>query len=213
MQNDSEYSRAGIQDPQNTVTASRDLSSELLQFAKETRLLFPNWHRINRGNYVINKSMNAMIVSHFPHGPTVYFTLHNVSLRDDIGSYKSSTVPRSSTHTSSSKSSLLSSVFGHEILKSLFPVPKEDSKRVVMFSNGRLHFLSATVGLRFELKRERDCISFLVANFTLEILAADRGKTMGIDTLFAAKKRSLLSGLAAHSAADLDRTSSKRTNR
>ena len=39
-----------------------------------------------------------MIVSHFPHGPTVFFTLHNVSLRHDIASYKESTVSEQYPH-------------------------------------------------------------------------------------------------------------------
>lgn len=78
---DSEYSRAGILDPKIVVTTSRDPSSKLLQFAKvrasyltrlrvkltrkhpagqqEMRLVFPNSHRINRGNYVVKELAEA----------------------------------------------------------------------------------------------------------------------------------------------------------
>ncbi|KAL1738035.1 anticodon-binding protein, partial [Schizophyllum fasciatum] len=56
---DNEYSRAGIQDPKIVITTSRDPSSKLLQFAKEMRLVFPNAHRINRGNYVVKELADA----------------------------------------------------------------------------------------------------------------------------------------------------------
>jgi len=56
---DNEYSRAGIQDPKIVITTSRDPSSKLLQFSKEMRLVFPNSHRINRGNYVVKELADA----------------------------------------------------------------------------------------------------------------------------------------------------------
>lgn len=56
---DSEYARAGITDPKIVVTTSRDPSSKLLQFAKEIRLVFPNSHRVNRGNYVVRELADA----------------------------------------------------------------------------------------------------------------------------------------------------------
>ena len=76
-----------------------------------------------------------MIISHFPYGPTLYLSLHNVALRHDIESYRSSAV--------SEQYPLLifenfSSKLGdriRDILKYLFPVPKEDSKRLMTFAN------------------------------------------------------------------------------
>jgi U3 small nucleolar ribonucleoprotein protein IMP4 len=56
---DNEYSQAGLRDPKIIVTTSRDPSSKLLQFAKEMRLVFPNSHRINRGNYVVRELAEA----------------------------------------------------------------------------------------------------------------------------------------------------------
>jgi U3 small nucleolar ribonucleoprotein protein IMP4 len=75
---DYEYSRAGIRDPKIVVTTSRDPSSKLLQFSKvgrllchrdqigilmwfvqEIRLVLPNSHRINRGNYVVKELAEA----------------------------------------------------------------------------------------------------------------------------------------------------------
>ncbi|KAI0091920.1 Brix-domain-containing protein [Irpex rosettiformis] len=185
---DNEYARAGILDPKIIVTTSRDPSSKLLQFAKEMRLVFPNSHRINRGNYVVKELADAcrandvtdlvilhehrgvpdaMIVSHFPHGPTVFFTLHNVNLRHDIDSYKNSTVSEQYPHLIFEN---FSSQLGgriRDVLKYLFPVPKEDSKRVMTFSNEddfisfRHHVFVkippkqvqlAEVGPRFEMK-------------------------------------------------------------
>lgn len=76
-----------------------------------------------------------MIVSHFPHGPTVFFTLHNVNLRHDIASYKSSTVSEQYPHLIFENFSSKLGERMQDVLKYLFPVPKEDSKRVMTFSN------------------------------------------------------------------------------
>ena len=76
-----------------------------------------------------------MVVSHFPHGPTTMFTLHNVVLRHDIASYSTSTVSEQYPHLIfDGFSSKLGSRI-QNILKYLFPVPKEESKRVLTFSN------------------------------------------------------------------------------
>lgn len=85
-------------------------------------------------NGLLNLPLDAMIVSHFPHGPTLYITLHNVTLRHDIESYRSSTVSEQYPHLIFEN---FNSRLGHrvkDILKFLFPVPKEDSKRVMTFS-------------------------------------------------------------------------------
>jgi U3 small nucleolar ribonucleoprotein protein IMP4 len=78
---------------------------------------------------------DAMIVSHFPHGPTVYFTLNNVALRHDIGSYKASTVSEQYPHLIFENFSSQLGERIRDVLKYLFPVPKEDSKRVMTFAN------------------------------------------------------------------------------
>ena len=79
--------------------------------------------------------VDAMIVSHFPHGPTVYFSLHNVQLRHDIESYQNSTVSEQYPHLIFDNFSSRLGVRLRDVLKYLFPVPKEDSKRVMSFSN------------------------------------------------------------------------------
>ena len=78
---------------------------------------------------------DALIVSHFPHGPTVYFTLHNVVLRHDIASHSSSTVSEQYPHLifDGFESKLGKRVM--DVLRFLFPVPKEDSKRAMTFAN------------------------------------------------------------------------------
>lgn len=78
---------------------------------------------------------DAMIVSHFPHGPTVYFTLHNVNLRHDIPNYNSSTVSEQYPHLIFENFSSKLGERMRDCLKYLFPVPKEDSKRIMTFSN------------------------------------------------------------------------------
>ncbi|KAH9940582.1 Brix-domain-containing protein [Amylocystis lapponica] len=220
---DSEYSRAGIQDPKIIVTTSRDPSSKLQQFAKEMRLVFPNSHRINRGNYVVKElaeacrandvtdliilhehrgSPDAMIVSHFPHGPTVYFTLHNVTLRHDIESYHSSTVSEQYPHLIFENFSSKLGERIRDVLKYLFPVPKEDSKRVMSFSNEddfisfRHHVFMkipprqvqlAEVGPRFEMK------PYEIRQGTIEQTEAEREWVLAHYSR-TAKKRSILTG-------------------
>ncbi|OZJ02466.1 U3 small nucleolar ribonucleoprotein IMP4 [Bifiguratus adelaidae] len=151
---DDEYARAGVSDPKILITTSRDPSSRLQQFSKEMRLVFPNSQRINRGNHVMKEIVDAckanevtdliilhehrgqpdgMVVCHFPYGPTAYFSLHNVVLRHDIKDQ--GTVSEAYPHLIFNN---FNSKLGHRvtnILKYLFPVPKEDSKRVMTFAN------------------------------------------------------------------------------
>lgn len=184
---DDEYKWAGVEDPHIMVTTSRDPSSKLKQFAKEVRLLFPNSKKINRGNYEIKQLMDAcrannvtdlillhehrgvpdaMTISHLPYGPTAYFTLVNVIMRHDIPDVgtMSEAYPHLIFHNFSSR-------LGNRvknILKYLYPVPKDESKRVITFSNSddfisfRHHVYKKNletkkielteVGPRFELK-------------------------------------------------------------
>lgn len=123
---------------------------------QEMRLVFPNSHRINRGTYVVKElaaacrandmtdliilhehrgKPDALIVSHFPHGPTVYFTLNNVTLRHDAATYSESTVSEQYPHLIFEG---FTSKLGKRVmdtLRYLFPVPKEDAKRVMTFAN------------------------------------------------------------------------------
>lgn len=186
---DDEYNRASLRDPKILVTTSRDPSSRLTQFAKEIRLVFPNSQRINRGGHIIPEIVAAckkndvtdliilhehrgipdgMIVSHFPYGPTAYFSLHNVTLRHDLQGSLKGTVSEAYPHLifSNFETKLGSRI--KSILQHLFPVPKEDTKRVMTFANQsdfisfRHHTFSATggkeepeleeVGPRFELR-------------------------------------------------------------
>jgi len=149
---DDEYRWAGVEDPKIIVTTSRDPSSRLKQFAKEIKLMFPNSLRINRGNHGIDNLVQAcngngvtdlivlketrgnpdgMVVCHLPHGPTAYFTLYNTILRHDIPNVgtMSEEFPHLLFH--GFETPLAQRV--RDILKYLFPVPKDESKRVVTF--------------------------------------------------------------------------------
>ncbi|XP_040579507.1 U3 small nucleolar ribonucleoprotein protein IMP4 [Lepeophtheirus salmonis] len=151
---DDEYAWAGVSDPKVMLTTSRDPSSRLKKFVKEIKLLVPNSQRINRGNYEFKQLMDAcranevtdvvivhehrgnpdgLIVCHLPFGPTAYFTLSDIVMRHDIPELgnMSEQYPHLVFHNFKSK-------LGERctnILKYLFPVPKEDSKRVMTFAN------------------------------------------------------------------------------
>ncbi|KAK9458523.1 anticodon-binding protein [Lipomyces oligophaga] len=184
---DDEYSAlSGLQDPQVVVTTSRDPSSRLSQFAKEIRLMFPTSVRLNRGNTVLPSLVKlcqtsatsdlillhehrgvptALTVTHFPHGPTASFSLHNVVLRHDL--QNAGTVSEAYPHLIFDN---FTSPLGNrvvKILKHLFPPgAKRDSSRVITFAN-RGDFISvrhhvyvrtrdgvelAEVGPRFEMR-------------------------------------------------------------
>ncbi|CAH1265372.1 IMP4 [Branchiostoma lanceolatum] len=151
---DDEYRWAGVEDPKVMLTTSRDPSSRLKQFAKEMRLVFPNAQRLNRGHYELEQLVEAcrandvtdfiiltehrgepdgIIISHLPHGPTAYFTLMNTVMRHDIPNI--GTMSEQYPHLIFSNFSSKLGERVKSILKYLFPVPKEDSRRVMTFAN------------------------------------------------------------------------------
>lgn len=151
---DDEYRWAGVEDPKIMITTSRDPSSRLKMFVKELRLIFPNAQRMNRGNYEMKQLLHAcrandvtdfivvhehrgvpdaLQICHLPYGPTAYFNLTDVVMRHDIPDIgtMSEQYPHLVFHN-------FRSSLGHRvmsILKHLYPVPKEDSKRVITFAN------------------------------------------------------------------------------
>lgn len=184
---DDEYSAtSGISDPRIIVTTSRDPSTRLSQFAKEIKLLFPAAVRLNRGNYIMPNLVSACVksgtsdlvvlhehrgvptsltISHFPHGPTAYFTLHNVVLRHDI--MNSGNQSEVNPHLIFENFTTPLGKRVASILKHMFsPGPKKDSARVITFAN-KGDFISvrqhvyvktregveiAEVGPRFEMR-------------------------------------------------------------
>ncbi|KAG8197546.1 hypothetical protein JTE90_007282 [Oedothorax gibbosus] len=151
---DNEYRWALVEDPKIVITTSRDPSVKLKQFAKELKLIFPNSQRMNRGNYTFKALIEAckandvtdfimveevrgvpdsLIVCHLPHGPTARFGILNAVMRHDIPDI--GTMPQEYPHLAfyNFKTKLGNRVTN--ILKHLFPVPKETSKRVVSFFN------------------------------------------------------------------------------
>ena len=160
---DDEYAQlSGIVDPRVLVTTSRDPSARLSAFAKEIRLLLPTSIRMNRGNLILpdlvrsassaglsdivllhehRGTPTALTLTHFPHGPTVSFSLHNVVLRHDIPGSVRGTVSESYPHLIFDG---FTTPLGNRIvklLKHIFP-PREAitsknkvGKRVVTFKN------------------------------------------------------------------------------
>ncbi|ORX63112.1 Brix-domain-containing protein [Hesseltinella vesiculosa] len=215
---DDEYARAGVFDPKILITTSRDPSSRLQQFAKEMRLIFPNSQRINRGNHVMKEIVDAcrsnevtdliilhetrgkpdgMVVCHFPYGPTAYFSLHNIVLRHDIKDQ--GTVSEAFPHLIMDNFSSKLGQRVSNILKYLFPVPKDDSKRVMTFHNDndyisfRHHVFAKTgaevelaeVGPRFELR------PYEIRLGTAELTDADVEWQLSSFTRTAGKRREL----------------------
>jgi U3 small nucleolar ribonucleoprotein protein IMP4 len=136
------------------ITTSRDPSARLKMFVKEMRLLFPNAQRMNRGHYEMKQLIAAcrandvtdfivvhehrgvpdnLIVCHLPYGPTAFFNLSGIVMRHDIPDIgpMSEAKPHLIFHNFKSKLGERT----QSILKYLFPVPKEDSKRVMTFAN------------------------------------------------------------------------------
>lgn len=150
---DDEYVMEEYQDPQILLTTSRDPSTRLLKFFKEMGLTIPNSARMNRGSYTLKNIVdmclkrgftdlvllhehrgepNGMIVSHLPHGPTLYMGLGNCILRHDIEGEKG--------HIRQAPPHLVFDNFGgkiggriQRILQHLFPITNENSKRLVSF--------------------------------------------------------------------------------
>jgi rRNA maturation protein Rpf1 len=157
--------------------------------AQEMRLVFPNAHKMNRGNYVMKEIADycranqysdlvilhehrgvpdALVLSHFPHGPTCLFTLHNVALRHDTPNLANSTVSEQYPHLIFDGFASTLGARVQAMLKYLFPVPRPDSKRVMTFANeadfvsfrhhvyvktGHKEVQIAEVGPRFEMRR------------------------------------------------------------
>lgn len=157
---DDEYAHlSGIVDPRILVTTSRDPSSRLGSFAKEIRLLLPTSIRLNRGNAILPNLVGsakasgltdlillhehrgtptALTLSHFPHGPTASFSLHNVVLRHDIPNALRGTVSESYPHLIFEGFSTPLGQRVVKVLKHIFPPREATSKigsRVVTFKN------------------------------------------------------------------------------
>jgi U3 small nucleolar ribonucleoprotein protein IMP4 len=184
---DDEYSQlSGIADPKLIVTTSRDPSTRLSQFTKEIKLMFPTSIRLNRGNYIMSNLVSScqtsgstdllvihehrgvptsLTVSHFPHGPTAFFTLHNVVLRHDILNAGNQSEAHPHLIFENFTSKLGKRV--ETVLKNLFPPGvKKDSPRVITFVNNddfisvRQHVYVKTrdgveiaeIGPRFEMR-------------------------------------------------------------
>jgi len=78
---------------------------------------------------------DGLIISHMPYGPTAYFSLSNCVLRHDIKTVDMGTVSEAFPHLVFHN---MASKLGQRtasILKALYPVPKDDARRVMSFIN------------------------------------------------------------------------------
>jgi U3 small nucleolar ribonucleoprotein protein IMP4 len=150
---DDEFTQEEYEDPELLVTTCRNPSSRLQKFFKEIGLMFPNATRMNRGAYKLKDIVDmcnrkkfsdliilhehqgepdGMIISHLPHGPTLHLGIGNTVLRHDVES-KAGNISQANPH-------LIFHNFGgvigerlKRIFQHLFPIPKEESKRVMSF--------------------------------------------------------------------------------
>jgi len=76
---------------------------------------------------------DGLLISHLPFGPTAYFALMNVVLRHDVE--EKETISLQYPHLLFDNFSTKLGERVQNILKYLFPVPKEDAKRVITFAN------------------------------------------------------------------------------
>lgn len=221
MSIDDEYRWAGTKDPKIVITTSREPSSKLKVFVKEMKLVFPNAQRLNRGHYDVKQLVQAcrandvtdfimltetrgnpdgMVVCHLPFGPTAYFTMSNVVMRHDVPDRDpmSEQYPHLIFHNLGSR---LGQRFT-SILKYLFPVPKENSKRVITFANTddfisfRHHTFSTGEGGEIELKEvgpRFELRPYAIKLGTLENIAAAEDEWVLRSFMNTSRKRQLLS--------------------
>lgn len=154
---DDEYGDAGLLEPRVCVTTCRDPSSRLKQFAKEMKLLVPNATRINRGNNTVDDLIDScrqgdfsdvvivqetrgepdgLVICHLPLGPTAFFSLNNTVMRHDLDP-PAAPMSEAYPHIVLEKFSTDLGKRVGNILKCLFPIPREDTKRVVTFANDK----------------------------------------------------------------------------
>ncbi|CAL6053800.1 U3_small nucleolar ribonucleoprotein IMP4 [Hexamita inflata] len=149
---DDEYTNAI--EPRILITTSRDPSPRLKLFTKEMKYIFPTAERINRGSRsiydLVNSVRNAgftdlillhetrgqpdgMIISHLPHGPTLYLNVSDVLMRQEVNPEATvlEKAPQLIFENLNQKiGKRLQRIMGH-----LFPKPKDESDRVVSFVN------------------------------------------------------------------------------
>eukprot|EP01121_Diplochlamys_sp_Union-15-3_P008886 TRINITY_DN2389_c0_g1_i1.p1 TRINITY_DN2389_c0_g1~~TRINITY_DN2389_c0_g1_i1.p1 ORF type:complete len:202 (+),score=10.29 TRINITY_DN2389_c0_g1_i1:196-801(+) len=138
------------------ITTSYSPSQKLAEFVKEMSLVIPNSVRMNRGSYSIKQLMEAcrshgvsdviiiheskgipdsMIVSHLPLGPTAYFGLFNVVARHEIEEVANMSLQN--PHLIFNNFTTKLGARTTNVLKYLFPPCKDDSTRVLTFSNDK----------------------------------------------------------------------------
>ena len=150
---DNEYTNNDA--PNILISTSRNPSLRLLKFFKEFGSLVPNSSKINRGATKLKELVdlaerknftdiillnehrgepNGMIISHMPYGPTAYFSIKNSVLRHDLKE-KIDTFSLANPHLIFQNFNSKIGLRVKQILQNIFPVCKEDSKRIFTFYN------------------------------------------------------------------------------
>ncbi|OAG31337.1 U3 small nucleolar ribonucleoprotein IMP4 [Nematocida displodere] len=139
-------------EPKPVITTSRSPSGPLVKFAKTLKHILPNAEKINRGKHGIKDLVKlaienghtdlimvnehkgvpaSVVISHLPHGPTTYFSLHHVSAEGS--ECLSTSVPAIVFDNFTTPLGLRLK----RILSSLFPplTPREKPKKIIGFVN------------------------------------------------------------------------------
>ena len=192
------------------ITTSRSPSPRLLKFIKELENIFPYSQKINRGSEFLSSlvsfsllqgvknllivyenrgSPSALVISHLPSGPSLFFTLSNVLF--DINEKrlkKNKNLPKVIfDNLNSNLGTRISSVLG-----SLFPSSNSNSKRIVTFSGfkGTIlfgHYWNEKIGYSQRnvlLKKLSPSFDFQPYKITLDCVSQKKQKIEWVLTSF-----------------------------
>lgn len=199
------------------LTSSRSPSSNLLKFLKELENTFPYSKKINRGSEFLTSLISysilqgvknlmlvyenrgqpsALVISHLPSGPTLFFTLSNIL--------------QGNNHTKLKKNDILPNVIFNNlnstlglrissVLGSLFPPAKLNSKRVVTFTGFKGiiifgHYWNEKTGYKEEnnvLKKISPSFDLKPFKITLDIISKKNKKIEWVLTPFLESKKKI----------------------
>ena len=197
------------------ITSSRSPSPTLLKFLKELEIIFPFSQKINRGSefllslvsfslvqdcknliivYENRGKPSALVVSHLPSGPSLFFTLSNVLFGKNRTKLKTNKIlPNVIFDNLSSSLGLRIS----RVLSSLFPPANLKSNRVVTFTGFKNlilfgHYWTEKTGYKkknFLLKKLSPSFDLQPYKITLDVVSKKGQRIEWIMTPFLNSKK------------------------
>ena len=197
------------------ITTSRSPTKKLLQFIKELENIFPYSQKINRGSefltslvsfcllqkiknlivvYENRSKPSALVISHLPSGPSLFFTLSNVLYGIDMKKLKKNQILPNVIfdNLSSNLGTRISSVLG-----ALFPPSNVKSQRLITFTGFKGiilfgHYWSEKIGYKREsllFKKISPSFDLQPFKITLDVLGKKNQKIEWILTPFINSKK------------------------